>query len=1206
MKILSSIGAFFTSRLFFVLVGIVAIGLLIWFLGARIGYADVYPLVSENSRIAAIAGIVVIWLLFELLRRWRLRRLNQMMIESLVQSQSLATLADSRAEDELDLIRQRFEQALRLLRDRTISGRGGDHYLYDLPWYVVIGPPGSGKTTILQNSGLDFPLAEELGVEVVEGFGGTQTCDWWFSDEAVLIDTAGRYTTQDVNPESDRIAWTGFLDTLKTNRSRRPLNGVILSISMQDMQNAQTDEANRAAEAIKARIQEIMRVFRMRIPVYVLFTKCDLISGFTEFFDDLDEQGRDQVWGVTLEPEASNTAVKALQELAGQIDQLVRNLTSRMTQRLDDERDVVRRKKIFAFPQQVSGLKRPLDRFLADVFRPSRYSTQPILRGVYFTSGAQLGVPFDGLLDIHASAYGIETANQAPQEDGGRSFFINRLLREVVFAERYLAGADRRTERRLFWTHASAYVALFAVVGGMAVAWNSTTNRGHAAVEDVQARLTKYTELVATYSRSPGIKTAIPALDTLRLNPAGHGSFEFSKLITDFGLTAEGELHPRLAEAYHNALAAMLKPTLINTLERQLAKAARNSADTGEVRQILALYLGLRDPDRFDRTGLDRWVELQGENLFLLQPDRQGQMNEIFGDLLDEWSTDVKLDNSLIELARGELFDVPPAEQIYSKLRTKSFSAGDLPLNLRAAVGLNGSQMFVYRKGMTRAPSVPALYTSKGFYGNFLKDTQLMTDSPAKDDWLLGTVDSGGSQESSEIVTQVSDFYTRDYVNAWMSFLDGLAMRKIRDVQDANVILTTLSGPDSPLNLLLQTVKANTELPISGIVTGGAKAPADDASKPAGGASGTDAAATAGGGAASKAAASLQKSASEFGPFSSWPGTKIEKPFGKINALITPIDGKEPALTAVQQRVVDLYAAINLVATAPDITKAAYDEVNRRLADPRNHPIMLLAQSVSAQPSPVREIITGLATGSWDVLLTESRKFLDAQWRREVVPECNRSILRRYPVYEAEKDESTLVDFSSFFGPAGVIDGFFSTYLAPFVDTTGAPWKNQNIEGQGLMLAPETLEAFRNARLIRNAFFGKEAGSAGARFSLTPTFLAANAARIALDIDGELFTYRHEPPRSFDIVWPGAKSTTKVTITMTDLNGATDTVTQGGPWAWFRLFDKFGLQPTELQDKFQFSPKLLNLDARFELGASSVSNPFNLRSLTAFRCRADL
>lgn len=87
-------------------------------------------------------------------------------------------------------------------------------YLYQLPWYVIIGAPGAGKTTALVNSGLHFPLADRFGNQL-RGVGGTRNCDWWFTNDAVLLDTAGRYTTQESQREEDAGEWQSFVALLK-------------------------------------------------------------------------------------------------------------------------------------------------------------------------------------------------------------------------------------------------------------------------------------------------------------------------------------------------------------------------------------------------------------------------------------------------------------------------------------------------------------------------------------------------------------------------------------------------------------------------------------------------------------------------------------------------------------------------------------------------------------------------------------------------------------------------------------------------------------------------------------------------------------------------------------------------------------------------------------------------------------------------------
>jgi len=147
---------------------------------------------------------------------------------------------------------------------------------------------------------LRFPLAAEMGQSPVAGVGGTRMCEWWFTEDAVLIDTAGRYTTQDSDAAVDRAGWEGFLDLLKRTRVRQPLNGVIVAISLTEIAAAPREERLAHARAIRRRIKEIGDRLAVRLPVYAVFTKADLLAGFTEFFDDLDREKRGQVWGATF------------------------------------------------------------------------------------------------------------------------------------------------------------------------------------------------------------------------------------------------------------------------------------------------------------------------------------------------------------------------------------------------------------------------------------------------------------------------------------------------------------------------------------------------------------------------------------------------------------------------------------------------------------------------------------------------------------------------------------------------------------------------------------------------------------------------------------------------------------------------------------------------------------------------------------------
>ena len=262
---------------------------LVWVIGPLVAVADWRPLEGENARWVATAVVVAVAAAIVGWRTWRARSGNEKVVQQLMAAPA-GPAADGESAD-LAAVRARFEGALQMLRSARFSGPAGaaprrwqrltqrlsGRYLYELPWYLFIGAPGSGKTTALRNAGLQFPLAAQMGEQAVRGVGGTRNCDWWFTDRAVLIDTAGRFTTQDSDQATDRSTWNGFLALLRTSRPRQPLNGVLVTASLSDLIGKGSADRARHAQTVRQRLQELHEQLGIRLPIYLLVTKCDLM-----------------------------------------------------------------------------------------------------------------------------------------------------------------------------------------------------------------------------------------------------------------------------------------------------------------------------------------------------------------------------------------------------------------------------------------------------------------------------------------------------------------------------------------------------------------------------------------------------------------------------------------------------------------------------------------------------------------------------------------------------------------------------------------------------------------------------------------------------------------------------------------------------------------------------------------------------------------
>jgi type VI secretion system protein ImpL len=301
---------------------------------------DWRPLETGAAKAALVVVAVAMWLAWE----WGRARAAQRESARLLDVLAAGDQGDSatRAAREISVLQQRFEEAARVLKEARFQGPDGERrYVHELPWYMFIGAPGSGKTTALVNSGLQFPLKGAGGDPSLGGVGGTRNCDWWFTDQAVLLDTAGRYTTQESDLEADSAAWLGFLGLLKRFRARSPHNGAIVTLSVSDLMLWSEDERRRYAWHVRARVAELYERLGVRFPIYLMVTKVDLLAGFMELFGELDAEVRARVWGTTF-PLATDGFVMGSpgQRFAEEFRALEGRLYGEMLQRLQDERDL--------------------------------------------------------------------------------------------------------------------------------------------------------------------------------------------------------------------------------------------------------------------------------------------------------------------------------------------------------------------------------------------------------------------------------------------------------------------------------------------------------------------------------------------------------------------------------------------------------------------------------------------------------------------------------------------------------------------------------------------------------------------------------------------------------------------------------------------------------------------------------------------------
>jgi type VI secretion system protein ImpL len=1187
------------------ILGLLALAAIIWFVGPLIAIASWRPLEPDWVRIALIAVAVLLYVGKKLWGLIKAKRTNANMVDGLMRAgPAQPAPGESASAQEVATLRKRFEEALKVLKEARLGTAGkksalgalsaltSKQYLYQLPWYIFIGPPGSGKTTALLNSGLQFPLAERFGQQAIRGVGGTRNCDWWFTDEAVLLDTAGRYTTQESDREVDRAAWNGFLQLLKKSRPRRPINGVIVTVSVADLLQQSGAELDKQALAVRSRIQELHEQLNIRFPIYVLVTKCDLLAGFMESFGELGREERTQVWGMTFPMQDRDNDPAPLAGFGEEFSLLEQRVYDRLLDTLQQERDPGKRGLIYAFPQQFSSLKELLSGLLDKVFSPSRFEARPMLRGVYFASGTQEGSPIDRVMGTLARAFGLERKLLPPQKASGRSYFLTRLVKEVMFKESGLAGTNLRWERKRALLKWAAYAGILLLTIAVVLAWTLSYTQNKAYVAEVEGKLTTVKKQVEALPVGANTNAAmlLPVLQSVQeLAVASGASAKEEPWSMSFGLFQGDKLAAASQSAYRRLLTDAFLPRLAYRIEEQLRTSGRDNPEL--LYEGLKAYIMLNDPQHFDADALKLWITADWERNLPrdVTVESRRQLEAHLDALLDQGApaSPIVANEQLIEQVRSSLAQLSLAQRVYSRLKRQGVGA-DLPeFTIAKAAGPSAPLVFVRTSGQPLTKGVPGLFSYNGYHKAFVSEAEKVTRQLAREEsWVLGIKDPDrlgrltDALGGGRLTEDVRRIYLEDYARVWEAFVADIKLIRPGNLEQSIQSARVLSAPDSPLTALLRAIVRETTL-----------TPQEEAAEKT---------------AVEKAADKAKEARDALGkllgtaaqPAPGLPaGARIESIVDeRFESLRRLVKGAAPGQPA------PIDASLGLINELYTLLNATDSAVKAGNAPPASDvPNKLKAES-ARMPEPVRSMMQTLSGAAQGQTSGAVRQNISQNLGATIGDFCVKAVSGRYPFVPSSAQDVTQDDFARLFAPGGTFDEFFKANLAAHVDVSTKPWSFRKGEAT-LGESSAALIQFQRAATIRDVFFRAGGRTPGLRLEFKPLEMDPSITQFILDVDGQVVKYAHGPQVPASVQWPGPKGTgqVRVQIQPPPASGASGMVFEG-PWALFRMFDRVQMEPTPQAERFRATFNIDGRKTQFEVIASSVQNPFRLREIEQFQC----
>ncbi|EMP54909.1 type VI secretion protein IcmF [Marinobacter santoriniensis NKSG1] len=1163
------------------ILGVIALLVATWWLGPRWSINGEYPFAAWQMRaLVTLAAVLLVAMVWGIVLARRLRKVN------------LEKADKQRQQEDPILPMERKQQ--RLL-DRQLaalkSNLPGRKGLYRLPWYLVIGLEDSGKTSLIQRAGQTYTLTNVTRNSRTDrnpfGF------DWWIGDDGVLIDPDGELLSQKQgqgeSPEVQQRLWQHFMSWLECNRPQRPLNGVVVTVDLAELSMLGEREREDQAILLRTRLRELMDQLGSRLPVYVSFTKMDLLYGFAPFARSLDKEEKDQAMGFTFTIGNRSDQDHWLNEFSERFTLLVEGLGDRLPKILANTRDAEERVAVYSFTRQMAGLRPVLEQYLMQLLSADAFSTPALVRGTYFTSVLQEGVPEDAFVSAAAANYRMVGPIQPAQRSGkSLSLFTRNLFPGIIYREAGLAGDNRRVVQRRQNRIVMASVVAICAGAGMIAGWQHYFIRNAEAATEVEARVRAFVDdwpPVGVEPDSSG-RNLLEPLDELREATLAFGGYrEEWPMVAQMGLYQGRRIGPKVEASYLNMLSYQYLPAIMLGVMSEMSKASHESHERLEHLRVLRM---LYDGSGRRENIVTRYMRVYWQRHFPGQRNVQKRlMNHLqyamaHTDLArmaeggDETADMVLAPfRSTVRWAQNELGRVSTSDRVYRDLEASADQQFKAPLDLARASGPAFSSSFraAVESGKSASDDfrttnpllIPALFTREGLNKWFFGQSRSATELALIDAWVLGRRDDVhfSDADEAELLAQLQTRYAKHYIDAWRGALSHFTVRRFQDLNHGVRILESLSSGDRPLARLLKQVRDNTVfIPQTGDET--------------------------------EASRNILEQSPHFRMLND-----IQRQFSDLNQLTRKVVDQPSGLEQITRVINDLHQYLRNIQESPGVGKAALAAARARLSLQGADPIFTLQRIADNQPEPLKRILHRVANESWRVVLDQAVAQLEREWYRNVFQPFQQSLAGRYPFNPDATENVTLEDFERFFGSDGILQTFYENklklFLEEYPEQVGHARKTN-------LVRHDVLKALDRAKRIRSAYFTLS-GNLDVEFALEPLNLSANKRRSVVNVDGQLVEFSHGPRQSIPLVWPNTLRDTvesRITLVPIQINRSPRSLSENGPWALFRLLDRAditGVSDSAVDVRFRVDDG----EMRYRLHAASNINPFTQKLLAGYR-----
>ncbi|MGD8833483.1 MAG: type VI secretion protein IcmF/TssM N-terminal domain-containing protein [Desulfobacteraceae bacterium] len=679
-------------------------------------------------------------------------------------------------------LRRRFKQAVSTLKKSHLKHKGNP--LYVLPWYLVVGRSGAGKSTAIKSARLTSPFGD---FNRVAGIEGTRNCDWWFFDDSVVIDIAGRYSVHR-NEELDKKEWQTFLEHLVRYRKKEPINGVIVTVEADLLLEGDLEKTEEEGQILRKRIDEITSVMGAKFPVYLMVTKADLIYGVERCFRLLSKSSVSQAMGLMNHDGETDIPVFVNKT----IDTITEKLKDIRLIMANDEKVVGRyaiEPEVLLFPDEFSRLRGGLTAFCNGAFKDNPFQELPFLRGIYFGSGCQTGRPVNSLADSLGKMGSHELAGT---QDG---YFLYDFFAKILPSDRSLYSMTTTARQWHRLTHNLWLTGFVTIVLVFCILATYSWNANRAIVNSVSPKYKK----AVLFNDDPIDDIGVMADFSMEIKAVEARNRDWK--IPRLGLNASLELEQLLKKRYCQRFKDHFDVGINQNIESKIANGGWMQNDYAPAIRFIPFVVRRINmiKGKFDGADAEQLAKLPAPNFaMMLHGDKLPSLEQEIADRYKYayinyliWQEDIEaLNITLVGLQR--LLQNYFHENQGDLQWLIGWANENIP---DQAIGLNK----FWRSDMSDAalPQVEPAYTAQGhtLIGDFvLNELEKAVEQPL---WIV--------KPKEQFITE----YKNAYYGSWADFALNFTKAKMLfpDPDQWRSVIERFSTDDSPYMGLLETME---------------------------------------------------------------------------------------------------------------------------------------------------------------------------------------------------------------------------------------------------------------------------------------------------------------------------------------------------------------------------------------------------------------